>query len=209
MQRLRREYFRMRLPRIFSRPNGGRIAMSELRREPYLEKLLKLGASVEPMPSGNRLVLMDSRVAGPRKLNNKLKIEISSNGCWNWRATVKPDGYGMIYISGRKSQKAHRFFYEKLIGPIPTGLCIDHLCRNRCCVNPTHLEPVTHKENTLRGIGLTAVNKKKTHCYKGHPYTPENMTSEKKFRQCRTCILDWNRAKRARLKMEATCKTQD
>ena len=92
-----------------------------------------------------------------------------NSGCWIWMGILNPDGYSI-----RGSLRPHRVIYESFKGKIPDGLVIDHLCRVRCCVNPDHLEPVTNKENILRGVGPTAKNSKKTHCSKGHLFTEKN-----------------------------------
>jgi hypothetical protein len=93
------------------------------------------------------------------------RSEISPTGCWIWKGSLNPDGYPFF------SQKSvHRLSYQILVGPIPDGMEIDHLCRQRACVNPHHLEAVTHKVNVLRGNGPTAKNAQKTHCPRGHPY---------------------------------------
>jgi hypothetical protein len=78
------------------------------------------------------------------------RVEKQSNGCWVWTGGKNQKGYGTMYTS--KTVKAHRFAYELIVGPIPEGLQLDHLCRNPACVNPDHLEPVTNQENTLRGF---------------------------------------------------------
>src|SRR5690348_1907218 len=92
--------------------------------------------------------------------------------CWTWQAT-QTNGYGQFKIDG-KQRYAHRVSYELTVGPIPDGLQIDHLCRNRACVNPAHMEPVTPRVNTLRGIGGAAARAARTHCPRGHAYTAEN-----------------------------------
>lgn len=76
--------------------------------------------------------------------------EVDSNGCWIWQHAIGDDGYGRIW-NGRIMARAHRVYYERLVGPVPLGLELDHLCRVRSCVNPNHLEPVTHGENVRRG----------------------------------------------------------
>lgn len=128
--------------------------------------------------------------------------------CWPWMAARDRLGYGKISAGRRKSNggrdiKAHRFAYETLRGAVPDGLELDHLCRNASCVNPEHLEPVTHQENMLRGVDVSGVNARKTHCPQGHAYSPENTyrgepTARRRGvrRQCRTCHLERQRARR-------------
>jgi hypothetical protein len=119
-----------------------------------------------------------------------------NTGCWLWLAQVSRDGYGKFkYIGG---QLAHRFAYETARGPVPEGLELDHLCRQRSCVNPDHLEAVTRRENARRGLRGSLT----THCPHGHEYTPENTYSNPKGgRVCRACrSLDWQRRRDARPK---------
>lgn len=119
--------------------------------------------------------------------------------CWEWTGSLRPDGYGRIYFGGRDSGRvwrAHRLVYEVLVGPIPDGMTLDHLCRNRRCVNPDHLEPVPNRENVLRGIGITAENKRKTHCVRGHEFTPDNTYAHGSKRHCRTCRTENMRERR-------------
>jgi len=110
------------------------------------------------------------------------------SGCWLWVGSLGGDGYGIAVHEGRLVS-AHRRSFAVLSGKIPKGLQLDHLCRVRCCVNPAHLEPVTQRTNSLRGVGFTAVNAKKTHCPKGHAYDEANTYKYPKSgaRYCRAC----------------------
>jgi hypothetical protein len=111
---------------------------------------------------------------------------MNTDDCWLYAGYKNELGYGLIF-SNRKYQLAHRVSYETLVAPIPEGLVIDHLCRVRHCINPAHLEPVTARVNTLRGEGVV-VNKRKTHCPKGHPYDDRNTSyNSKGWRICRQC----------------------
>lgn len=117
--------------------------------------------------------------------------------CWSWLGTVVKT-YGYLQMAGHRRVLAHRFAYELLVGPIPNGLEIDHLCRNRTCVNPSHLEPVTRGENIRRSTGITNSNAAKTHCPQGHEYSPENTIIGKTplggdYRICATCRTDRER----------------
>lgn len=125
-------------------------------------------------------------------------------GCWLWFRANKGSGYGTARVNGHTVQ-AHRLAYELIRGPIPDGLTIDHLCRTACCVNPDHMEPVTHRENTLRGIGRTAQNARKTHCNRGHELSPENtylQPGRPRERTCKTCrgtsSAAWNKRSKYR-----------
>lgn len=97
------------------------------------------------------------------------KVRVLDDGCWEWQVG-KSEGYGRFCISHGNDAYVHRLTYEQLIGSIPDGLTVDHLCRNRACVKPAHLELVSNGVNVLRGVGPPACNARKTHCPRGHPY---------------------------------------
>lgn len=106
--------------------------------------------------------------------------------CWQWTAGLI-EGYGVFSVGkGRgRMARAHRWYYEEVKGPIERRLTLDHLCRNRACVNPAHLEPVTKGVNTLRGTAPSAQNARKTNCPKGHPL--DGFRPSESARYCKTC----------------------
>lgn len=116
--------------------------------------------------------------------------DVLEDQCWEWTGALS-DGYGYFKRAvglEPRMVKAHRYAYTYLLGEIPEGLVLDHLCRNRKCVNPLHLEPVTNEENILRGESGPARNARKTHCPQGHPYDELNTyTHTSGWRQCKTC----------------------
>lgn len=112
--------------------------------------------------------------------------------CWEWIGYVHPKtGYGMFTVKGSGTSTAHRWVYQELVGAIPAGQELDHLCRNRRCVRPDHLEPVSRHENIMRGLGPDATRQRaadRATCRNGHPWTPENTgTSGPGTRRCRAC----------------------
>jgi hypothetical protein len=137
------------------------------------------------------------KVAVADRFWTKVDMSAGPAGCWRWRACVGPDGYGRLMVQ-KRPVGAHRIAYELLVGPIPAGLELDHLCRNRGCCNPAHLEPVTHRENALRGVGFGGINAKKTHCPHGHPYEGANVYRDANGeRRCRECHRQESRQRAA------------
>jgi 5-methylcytosine-specific restriction endonuclease McrA len=114
------------------------------------------------------------------------KVEVTPS-CWVWTGSCNQGGYGMLAKlkpdGGQTSVGAHRVAYQLLVGPIPDGLEIDHLCRVRNCVNPAHLEVVTRLENARRGAPAN-----QTHCKRGHELTPENLNRDTGRRRCKICL---------------------
>ncbi len=122
----------------------------------------------------------------PYRISSKIE-QVTESGCWIWIAYTHKQGYGRVSINN-KVYNAHRVVYETLRGPIGYQLELDHLCRVRCCVNPDHLEAVTHKENVLRGNGIMASYIRRTHCKRGHPLQDSNKYFMKNgYWRCRAC----------------------
>jgi len=127
----------------------------------------------------------------------KFKVNLVT-GCWEWTGTRAGTryhegiGYGILFSHKDKGRTrfvaAHRFAYQHFIGEIPKGLEVNHLCNIPYCVNPSHLETITHRENILKGETIAAINASRTHCPHGHEYTKENTHIDKEGnRECRAC----------------------
>lgn len=132
------------------------------------------------------------------------RVDKRADGCWQFTGALRKDGYSQVQLTGRRSKKAlgHRLAYVSLVGPVPDGLELDHLCRNRACVNPAHLEPVTRSVNILRGTAPARTIEyfdelwaNRTHCPNGHELAVVGIHTEPStgHRQCRACHLQQKR----------------
>jgi hypothetical protein len=124
----------------------------------------------------------------PRPSDDRFWEKVDAFGdCWEWTAAKTGAGYGNFY-DGSRLIVAHRYAYISLVGPIPAGMVLDHLCRNPSCVNPDHLRVLTRRENTLCGYNSPADNARKTHCHRGHPLSGENVRIRSQGdRFCKEC----------------------
>lgn len=133
------------------------------------------------------------RMPFPARIN-LLRQTHGADKCWPWPGSLRFGGYGQVKLPGKPPTAAHREAYQLLVGPIAADLVLDHTCRNRRCVNPVHLEPVSRAENILRGYSALAENARKTHCVRGHPFSNENTKlTPAGHRLCKTCISERSR----------------
>jgi hypothetical protein len=151
-------------------------------------KKATLQSIIPPIPTEDRVPFGDPRLMD--RFWTKVERNITT-GCWEWTGQLSKQGYGVINVA-RHMRRSHRFAYETLVSEVPEGLVLDHLCRVRNCVNPTHLEPVTPAENSRRGVlnvGRKGMKlKPRTHCPKGHPYDEVNSyVRASGKRVCRAC----------------------
>ncbi|KKN01702.1 hypothetical protein LCGC14_1125070 [marine sediment metagenome] len=142
------------------------------------------------------------------------KVEFASNGCWQWTASFYSNGYASFLVKSRsevgKGQNrnglAHRWAYRMFVGDIPEDLEIDHLCRNRGCVNPDHMEMVTHRENTLRGNSPSAIAARATHCPQGHVLDGWRRNGNTHHRYCMECNRMRSREAQKRKRLTGSSK---
>lgn len=151
---------------------------------------------------------MANLLALPVRIQDKIAPD-PNGGCWLWTGYTAL-GYGMVHEAREGEQRhhrrlvAHRVVYELLHGHVESGLTLDHLCRVRSCVNPDHLEPVTRKENILRGFGVPARRARQTHCIRGHELSGPNLRLRLNgYRNCKACEVTADRARKARRRLVA------
>lgn len=156
------------------------------------------------VPGRRSSVLLDCIAIGSSFIMLRLSVKVEASGdCWVFTGFRGSDGYPRLSLGfGRQKRSvlAHRVVYEMLREPIPADLQLDHLCRNRACINPAHLEPVTSRVNTLRGVSPSALNAAKTHCKRGHRFDEKNTRLRPGgVRACRECER-YRRRRRSLLK---------
>lgn len=135
---------------------------------------------------------------------------IVTDGCWLYNGYIAQSGYGQFAIKGR-SKFTHRIMWELVGRDIDLTKRLDHLCRVRNCVNPAHLEQVTARTNTVRGISVPAINANKTHCVRGHELSGDNLYVRKasQKRNCKRCHRDMMRLRMRRIKAELKARQEE
>lgn len=164
---------------------------------------------IPPIPAEDRVPFGDPRLLARIWAKTRRNKE---TGCWEWSGKISDRGYGYVQI-GRSSRRAHRVAYEVLVGEIPEGLTLDHLCRVRNCINPTHLEPVTAAENSRRSIPNPnrghGSHRQREYCYQGHPWDENNtILRPDGARRCRSCQQASKRRRKATRRAEAAAQVQ-
>lgn len=144
---------------------------------------------------------MNERVA--QRVFGRILID-AETGCWEWVGSLNDDGYAQFALSHTFTKRVARFLYEEEYGPLDPSIHLDHLCRNRPCVNPAHLDPVTPRVNILRGVGPTAINARREYCTNGHDLSDPDVLYVRPngWRQCRVC-----QSANARRYVEKQCQT--
>ncbi len=160
---------------------------------------------VIPMPNQYTYASVEERFWAKVDKNGPIPSHAPHLGpCWLWTSVISRESYGLFYFGPRRRQRqklAHVMSYEMAVGPKPVGLILDHLCRVRACVRPTHLEAVTDRVNILRGVSVSARNARKERCLRGHEFEPQRTNRGQRI--CKTCINMKERERR--LKARATC----
>lgn len=160
---------------------------------------------------GKALFFSISRGSKPVPLADRIWPKVvKTHSCWHYLGALD-HGYSVCGRSPeaerRGNIRVHKWIWESMNGPVPSGLVLDHLCRNRWCVNPSHLQPVTNKENVLRGTGLSSVNAKKTHCIRGHAFDDRNTGRDVRGdRRCRECARIRFHARKRRMTVDEYLK---
>lgn len=174
----------------------GRIVVSRNLCQMHYQRFLRHGDPMVTLRRRERPTMkLDPAVRFWRRVDRG-----DDRACWLWRGPRSKTGYGSFW-GDDGPQRVHVFAYELLVGPVPDGLELDHTCRNRQCVNPAHLEPVTHAENMARRAPFHPGHKV-THCPQGHEYTPENLIPNRRSRECKECGRERSREYRRRKRAE-------
>lgn len=164
------------------------IVTTEERRRRYRAKFCSTPGCGRQFRARGACYVHDPGPRGRRPFMDRLFARVDASGdCWEWTGGLDTKGYGHVALPSGTTTGAHRAVYELLVGPVADGLQLDHLCRNRTCVNPDHLEPVTPAENVRRALS-------RPHCRRGHLMTGRNvMETAGGNRRCRTCFNRWHR----------------